>query len=391
MRLSIPHNWQGDLVESIDLTSVDGFYGKLDLDILGGGRSSNVCPHVTRGAFKKEIKKIHNKGLKFTYLLNATCLDNKELSYAMTRRLSKLLDWLADSGVDSITVSLPYIFGFIKKKYPDFKIYVSTMAEVESPDKARVWEDLGADTITLYEVTVNRNFELIRRIRDAVKCKLQLIANNGCLYGCPYTIYHSLLCSHSSQSGHILGNFAIDFYRIMCSYKRVLDPVNFIRADWIRPEDISLYEDLGIDSLKLVNRGMNTASLRKIVSAYTKGSYDGNLFDLMPTPSKNIVFSRPSIIYLLRYFFHPRLVNLFKLKDMKGIFQESGVYIDNRKLDNFLVSLQNKNCDKKLCNDCNYCREVAADAVKIDHRIVNETKAKLEKFIDELVSGSLFS
>ena len=133
IKFSIPHNWQSDLIKTIDLTYVSEFYGKLSVDVVGGGRSSNICLPVSRRAVAEEIKRIHSKGLKFNYLLNATCLDNKELSFFYKRDLRRLLNWLQKLSVDSITVSLPHILGVIKKSYPNFKIYVSTSFKVNMP------------------------------------------------------------------------------------------------------------------------------------------------------------------------------------------------------------------------------------------------------------------
>jgi len=392
VKLTVPHNWQSDLVDSIDLSCVDGFYGKLDTDILGGGRSSNLCTPVSRRMFEKEIAKIHKKGLKFNYLINSICLDNQELSRSMQRQLRELLDWLEDSSVDSVTLTLPYLSGFMKRNYPNFKLVVSTMAQIDTIDKAKFWEEMGVDTITLYEVNVNRDLKLLESIRKAVKCRLQLIANNGCLHNCPFTIYHSLLSSHASQKSHISKGFILEFYRVMCSYMRLKDPVNFLRADWIRPEDLSIYEDLGIDFIKIVNRGISTDGLRLMVKAYTEREYDGNLLDLLPKSSRNINFKKTGLRYLFRFFFHPRLVNIFKLPRIRESFSaiEDCVYIDNKKLDGFLFSLQDKNCSLRLCSDCYWCKGIADKVVRIDEKKISKAIPKMEELLEEFISGKLF-
>ncbi|MBL7197046.1 MAG: U32 family peptidase [Candidatus Omnitrophica bacterium] len=390
MRLSVPHNWQEDLLESLDLSFIEEFYGKLEKDVIGGGRSANISPPVSRKTLKREVQKIHQKGLKFNYLLNSNCIDNRELLPSVQRRLSRLLDWLKDLSVDSLTVSLPFILLFTKKRYPEFRLSVSTMAGVDTPDKAKYWEDLGVSKITLDEVNVNRDFKLIRRIKKAVKCKLQLIANNGCLHNCPFTVYHGLLCSHASQQGHRSQCFVIDFYRIMCSYLRVKEPVNFIRADWIRPEDLAHYEDLGIDSIKIVNRGMATSALKNIVAAYSRRKYEGNLLDLLPSPAKNLNIEKPRLFHLFRYFFHPWKVNIFKLLKLKNAFKEDVVFIDNRELDGFLSSLQDKDCNMNSCVDCGWCAETANRAVKINSEKIKKSLKSHRELIDEFISGKFF-
>jgi len=390
IRFSLPHNWQPDLVESLNLDCVEGFYGKLATDIIGGGRASNICPPVSRETINNEIKKIHQKGLVFNYLLNSTCLDNQELY--ITKKLHKFIGWLDQISVDSITVSLPYLFMFIKSNYPRFKISISVMTEVDTPDKAKYWQDLGAEKITLYESKVNRDLDLIRKIRKAVKCKLQLIVNNGCLYDCPVSIFHGFLTSHASQDNHLLRGFAIDFYRIMCTYSKISNPANFLRGDFIRPEDVHLYEELGIDSLKIVNRGMSTQALSRIINAYDAREYKGNLLDLLPTPDKNMNFKKRNLFYLAKYFFRPGLVNIFNLVKLKNIFSSiwDNIYIDNVKLDGFLQKLQEKGCNRRICSECKWCAEVASKVVVMDTEKAEQAVRENKELIDKLVSGDFF-
>ncbi len=391
MKFSVPHNWQPDLVDSIDTRNTYEFYGRLEPDILGGGLPSNICPSITRRKLGKEVKKIHNKGICFNYIVSGMCLDNQELTHLAQHSFRKLLEWLRNLAVDYVTVSMPYLLSFIKANYPEFKVCVSTMAQVNSSDKARFWEDLGADKITLSETSVNRDFGLLRSIRRATKCHIQLIANNACLYECPFVINHGLLGSHSSQKYHATKGFVLDFYRLICTYLKIKDPVNFIRADWIRPEDVGFYEDLGVDYIKIVNRGLSTNALKRIVMAYNGRRYDGNLMDLFPGPSKNINYSSKSMA-LFRFFFRPFSVNIFRLLKLKEIAKEidSIVYIDNRKLDGFLTSLADKDCGKKACSECRWCKEKADEVIKIDKDKLFSKLENLENFLDDFMSGRLF-
>ena len=390
-KLSVPHNWQNDLIDNLDMSCVEEFYGKLDSDVLGGGRPSNTCAPVSRKTIAREIRRIHALGKKFNYLLNATCLDNRELTRSMHARLSKLLDWLDRLEVDAVTVSLPYLFNYVRKNFPRFKINVSAMTQVSSVDEAKFWEDLGASRITLCNVKVNRDLALLAKIRGAVKCQLQVIVNNGCLCHCPFAIPHALVVSHASQKGHLSGGFLIDYYRLMCSSMRLRQPVNFIRSDWIRPEDLVHYHKAGADYAKIVDRGMTTRALERIVKVYTLGYYKGNLMDLLPTPSKSINFSKRSVFFIFKYFFRPHLVNIFKLLKMKERIEEDTVYIDNQKLDGFLVALQRQECGSKDCKKCSWCNEIADNAVKVDPIKAESALNALHGLLDDFESGTLFN
>jgi collagenase-like PrtC family protease len=171
---------------------------------------------------------------------------------------------------------------------------------------------------------------------------------------------------------------------------RLDDPAKFIKADWIRPEDLAYYEELGVDSIKLVNRGMRTENLVRIVEAYTQRRYEGNLLDLLPSASKNINFSRKNYFQLFKYFFHPGLVNIFKLFALQKAFGELPIYIDNRKLEGFLVSLQKQNCSSRLCEDCGFCKDVARRAIKYEDKEIDKMKAGVESIFEQFMRDDFF-
>ena len=78
MTLSIPTNWQADLLEKINITKAEEIYGKLEKDIIGGGRPSVLLAPITKSSMARAISLYHKHGLKFNYLLNASCSNNIE-------------------------------------------------------------------------------------------------------------------------------------------------------------------------------------------------------------------------------------------------------------------------------------------------------------------------
>lgn len=387
MKLTIPFNGQTDLLERVNKEKVVEIYGKLSQDFIGGARSSSVSPFVYSENLISCIKKAHKYGIKFKYLLNATCLGNREWTRSGQKRVRSLLDWLDKIEVDSLSVSIPYLAQIIKKCYPKFEISVSNTAEIRSIKTAREWEDLGVDEIS-FHVDINRNFPLLKALRRDLKCRIEIIANQDTLFNCPYYNYHVLGCSHASQSKRQI--FYIDYCRLSCSLKRIKEPLNLISADWIRPEDMRHYEDIGIDRLKLVDRSMITDAIVRVVDAYTRGRYEGNLLDLMAHPSVNLLASKPNLLKKIKYFFRPFTVNVFKLYKAKEVMGDLDVYIDNRSLDGFIDFFLKNNCDLMSCDECGYCNEVAKKVVKINpaHQ---ENACRLHRiFLDELVSGDMF-
>ncbi|MHB8158424.1 MAG: U32 family peptidase, partial [Desulfocucumaceae bacterium] len=239
-------------MDSLDKSAVIEIYGKLQRDPIGGGRPSCLFPRTDKIQAKNHVSQVHKLGLKFNYLLNATCLGNREWSAGGQRRIRDFLGWLSDIGVDTVTVSIPYLLQMIKKCYPGFRVKVSVCAQVSNAFQAKYWEGLGADEIALSPWALNRDFAGLQRVRLAVKCRLQLYVNNRCLTGCPFVQYHYSSHSHSSRTGD--KEFFINYPRFSCDYLVLEQPWRIIASSWIRPEDLHYYEEVGIDSIKLSDR-----------------------------------------------------------------------------------------------------------------------------------------
>ena len=389
MKLSVPFNGQQDLLERINKEKVAEIYGKLTHDFIGGGRPSCTNPYVSKNKVVACVKEAHRLGIEFNYLLNASCLGNLEWTRAGQNKIRNFLDWLGRSGVDNITIAVPYLAELLRKSYPNFKITVSNMAQVNSVRKAKQWEELGVDEITLFDTDVNRNFFLLRAIKKEVKCKIKLIVNEDCLAHCLNYSYHSNVSAHSSKDAE--SSLLVDYYRLSCRLSRIIEPSNFIRAAWIRPEDTHCYEEeIGVDMFKIINRAMTTAAIVNIVKAYTNKRYEGNLYDLLPHPSINLLVNKPNLINSIKYFFKPFRVNMFELYKAREVMTDLDVYIDNQALDNFINFFLKNDCDLTSCDDCGYCREIADKAVKIDCSSQRDAALLHNKFLDKLVSGGMF-
>ena len=388
MKLSIPFNGQPDLLERIDKRKVAEVYGKLTSDFVGGGRPSWMHPYISKRRIVSCVKEAHKFGLEFNYLLNAACTGNKLWTRSGQKKLRILLDWLARIGVDKVTVAIPYLAEVIKKCYP-FKITVSSLAHVQSIKQAKMWEDLGVDEIATSQMHLNRNFPLMRALHKNIKSKVKLVANEDCFFLCITYLQHANECAHASQDAY--GGCYLDYCRIACRLRRIIEPVNFIRAIWIRPEDVPHYEEAGVDVLKITDRAMTTEALVRIVRAYTDNRYDGNLLDILPHPSMNLVATKSDFINKLRYFFRPFDVNVFMLYKMKGTMKDLDVYIDNRALDGFIeFFLEEDKCGLKSCQECGYCEAVAKRVVKVNPVSMENMRQSHLNFLDKLVSGDIF-
>ncbi len=79
MKLRVGANWDIAFLDAVKGTSVDALFGKLPFDIVGGARPGFVLPQVDRKMINQYIQACHERGLEFSYLLNAPALETSNI------------------------------------------------------------------------------------------------------------------------------------------------------------------------------------------------------------------------------------------------------------------------------------------------------------------------
>jgi collagenase-like PrtC family protease len=387
MKLRVGANWDIAFLDAVKGTSVDALFGKLPFDIVGGARPGFVLPQVDRTVIEQYIQACHERGLEFSYLLNAPCLGNLQYSKKGYGQLIELLEWIDQSGADAVTVGMPYLIDLVRERFPRLKVKVSTTARVNTVRKAQQYEAMGVEEIIIDE-HINREFKNLEAIRKAVGCNLELILNNICLWQCPYNYEHVNHDGHSSREGEQEDYCYLQYPGYLCLYRKLTDPVELLKSPWIRPEDVSAYEDIGYDSFKITERFKRTPLLLEHVQAYENRRYDGNLLDLFTLPRKG-AFTPVH----LEYFIKPEHVNIMKVSELGDVFDlevRELIQIDNKKLNGFLEHFKKKDCNQTSCAQCRYCDRVFDKAAKVNERGVKKAAQKVKNFSDTLVSGEIF-
>jgi collagenase-like PrtC family protease len=308
-------------------------YGAHRTNITGHGRPAYRLPEVSAEVFERHVRRARELGLRFNYVMNAPDFGGRETSVAWLGEVSRWLKYLAECGVTGVTISHPDLLQFVKREFPDFRLNVSVITGVDTVAEARRFEDIGADVINLNPFTINRDFDSLRAIRQAVDCELELYANIPCLDRCPRRDAHYRYSGRASQAAGGQGEginsdgrgdfpspagageggaiapgegcrestnsygqgevrvrreglapgaaVTEDPFLMHCSHTFLSNPVEFLRSPFIRPEDVPAYRQIGMDFIKLSDRTEGTAFLLQTAKAYAAGHYDGNLFDLI--------------------------------------------------------------------------------------------------------------
>ena len=373
MHLLVPTNWDTELIAPLSQLRADiQIYGALPTSLLGSGGSGPDIPQMTTEQAEEYIKLAHSAGLTFNYLLNAPCMNNMEWREDTHRELLRHLEWLSNAGVDRVTVAIPYLAELIKYQFPHLKMEVSTIAHVDSVARAKLFESLGADSIILH-TNVNRDFKLLRAIRDAVKCELGVLTNSLCLYQCPYEYYHNNTLGHASQNYNSLNGFYMDYCVTRCTLERFHDASQFIKSRWIRPEDIPIYEETGIDFFKIAGRAMPSEWIINATAAYSSRQYQGNLRDILYVPNPKIEYAGPT---------SPSI-------EITRIGSPPKVYIDNQTLQGFIDFFKKQDC-LSGCAHCDYCQKTADKVVQLDHPDMDEYISVSKSFLNDLTSNRIF-
>ena len=402
-QLAVPINWEPDFFAVMPFAHVGEVYSKLREDFPGGGKSSMAQGEPTKAQVAEAVAETHSRGASFNYLINTTCMGNLEVTRRGYRKVRSLLDWLCTIGVDRVTLAMPFLVEIVKRHYPALGVTVSTQAGVTSLENLKYWEDLGADAVTLSHVEMNRNFRELRRIAANTSCQLQLIANMICKRRCPYVTLHGNFNAHSSQTHAKTNRYNMDYYFVCCLARSFSDPLSVIKANWIRPEDLHVYEQIGVRRFKIAERGLTTSALARIVGAYAARRYDGNFFDLVPTMAKYVFMQGGNFRRSVRELFRISFVNVLRLRDAvkrmrqlrasEDYYRDLGLRIDNRTLDGVIEAMIKKDCFSRVCDGCDYCETLVRECVHVagGRQQLERDLGHLAAMVDGMVSGEYYS
>ncbi len=259
-------------------------YGSFQHGSFHSARPAKYLPAISKKQFKDHVEAGLKHNIRFNYLLNAPSYNNLEYTHTGQNELEELLNFLTDCGVQSVTVTTPYMVELIATRFPQLEIVVSTIGYVGAKRGIDQFYNAGAKRIVL-DVETNRDFRFLRRVTPKAKVDLEIVVNPVCLYQCHFKFSHYCTASlggriHPSGCGHPYNGYYLNW----CYLEKLKNLGEFMRSPWVRPEDLSLYEDIGLHHFKIAGRGLSTEELLSRASFYLHGSFSGNLLELLGWP-----------------------------------------------------------------------------------------------------------
>jgi len=377
VKLSVAYNWDPTFIDEVVKRDypVTDFYASAQHTTIGGGRPSSILPETSEKMIKSHIQKMHDNGIEFTYTLNAACMGGQEFVKETHVKMIKELEAIQDAGADGVVLAIPYLIEIVKEQFPGLKIRVSTVAKVNAVNKAIYFEKMGADSISP-DVMINRNFKLLQKMVEGTRCTLDLLVTDGCLYECPYRLYHYCLTGHASQTYNNRDAF-IDYPVIKCNIEKYSNPAEIMKCRWVRPEDLKHYEAIGIHLFKIGGRRLTTDRILASVKAYSEQEYAGNLANII----EGFAFENGGI----------KSDPNKKMGSANAKECKANLIIDNTKLDGFIdFFIEHGESCAENCGTCSYCEKWAEKAVILDKHGAEMFLNNIREFHQDLITSREF-
>ncbi len=387
---SIPYNSDEKTLEA--LLSMQNDSGAIREVYLSGPEAFAASGRVARSmdieSFARIVSLIHGANVRVNLVMNSVCEGVEWYETRTQIATRRYLEWACgELGVESVTIANPLYLKEARRWLPNTELCASVLMDVDCIERAKIAADAGADVVTP-DVNINRDLDLLKRIKDETGLALKVMVNEGCLYKCPWRKFHFNAVSHVghnagrvgvvlkrikdetglalkvmvnegclykcpwrkfhfnavSHVGHNAGRVGVDLspedfvsqctqvaYRVFfqsCNRHIHEDRSQIFKSQWIRPEDLSLYSDV-TTYFKISGRTMPKDALVNTVKAYLNESYSGNLLELLDS-------------------------------SIRSYAQHHGARVDNEALGAFGKHVLH--CERR-CDQCSYCESLAQSII----------------------------
>lgn len=321
---------------------IDEVYGSRKESAKFTARPAFRLPEIERNAFCEYVKRLKNVGVSFNYTLNTSYLGSKEDIQKNEGKILEYISFLSCSGIDTITVTLPLMAEYIRSVDKKIGIEISTIAHIDTVTQVAVWKERYGVRKVCGNLYKNREVKFLKSLADYCNTNdivFTVMANEFCGNGleessgatnCIYRDHcYSLHSIDYEKDDHIYCNYPIG--RCIQSRTKATD---WLKMHFIRPEDLRLYNTIGINHFKITGRTGSTDYILKVAEAYADEYFEGNLLELWK--------------------------HLETINDIKGdSTYVPHCYIDNRKLETFLhfwFENEQHTCANEECGvSCTYC------------------------------------
>ena len=249
-----------------------------------GVTSCRPAPDFTpelRARMIADLRWARANGIELDTLFNCNCYGDLAISPELADFVGRTLREMDAEGLfpDTVTTTSPFIATVLRKDFPCVKIRLSVNQRVHGSVGFECIEELFDSFYASREH--HRDLDWLARMSAWAKAHgktMGIQANSGCLRQCPFQTFHDNLHGHDRIAQSKVGEgFGFSVFRCKTNYERG-NYEDFLRATWLRPEDVPNYEP-HVSVVKLATR--RHPDPVKVLEAYATYSYHGNLAELM--------------------------------------------------------------------------------------------------------------
>ena len=229
----------------------------------------------------EDLRFASSVGIDLVLLLNGSCYGEHSLSDDLADSARRIIDLIGDKvgRLTAVTTASPFLAQSLSISHPELRRRASVNMRIGTVEAM----DYLGDLFDEFYLQKERNrdpasLSLLREAATASGKRLWLLANSGCLNWCPNQTFHDNLISHELDLTVVARDdfnpaLCREYLRLKCNEIALIE-----RSNWIRPEEIGLYEALA-DGIKLATRLHARPDL--IIAAYARRAYSGNVLDLL--------------------------------------------------------------------------------------------------------------
>lgn len=279
--LVVPCHWDYEVLEALAQQNreisgtnlaVTNMYGALSGEAIGNGRSQNKILKIARDDAKRFGQAVRTKGIRFNYLLNNSIPFGTKPN---EDRVREYIDWIVyEFKPDALVIASPDLMNIIRRNYGDIPIHISTIAGVLDTKGIDRYLEFSPEKVVVHN-DMARNFRTLGRVIEYTNnlgIRLEIMCTESCLRECPWMDNHRDLISVGGDDSPL---------QCKCNCQKISEPSEILRANFIRPEDLIFYEDMGINSFKITGRSKPAKWLPLVTRAYLDRDFNGNLIRLL--------------------------------------------------------------------------------------------------------------
>lgn len=282
-------NWDPELLGGLsemntqfsDTGRVVELFGSLsNLNPFGTARPAFRIQEGTEESMRSFAARAKQYGIWLNYTANVSMIDPRVMN-ARRDEIRTFLALLTELGFRRITIAHPLV-GEIVAQNSDLPVELSTILQVRDIRQLRLLKERipTVDKICL-DVFKNRDFPWLDDFRgecDRLGITPELLVNEFCIHNCIdrnscYDI-HSL--NMTKEETALFARYPMG----RCIRLRYSNPVEWIRARFVLPQDLALYQRHGYNHFKISGRTHPTPYILRATRAYMAGFFTGNMLDL---------------------------------------------------------------------------------------------------------------